>query len=112
MHGQNKGLGRVLIPPPSLSLTNSNGTNLTVPQVWVSGSEFQSSGLGLPFSLAPAGAQLPECVPKVNPPMHFFDWEVNRKSYEYFRCDPKSEQQVRNRHWQAVNRKQCHHPNR
>jgi len=36
-----------------LSFTNSNGTNLTISQVWVSGSEFQLSGLGLPFSLAP-----------------------------------------------------------
>src|SRR5438105_14376836 len=35
------------------TLTNSNGTNLTISQVWVSGSEFQLSGLGLPFSLAP-----------------------------------------------------------
>src|SRR6266571_2625464 len=35
------------------TLTNSNGANLTISQVWVSGSEFQLSGLGLPFSLAP-----------------------------------------------------------
>src|SRR5437667_6499506 len=35
------------------TLTNSNGTNLTISQVWVSGIEFQLSGLGLPFSLAP-----------------------------------------------------------
>src|SRR5207253_5001670 len=33
-------------PIPSLSFTNSNGTNLTISQVWVSGSEFQLSGLG------------------------------------------------------------------
>src|SRR5207253_7708991 len=37
----------------SATLTNSNGANLTISQVWVSGSEFQLSGLGLPFSLAP-----------------------------------------------------------
>ena len=37
----------------SATLTNSNGTNLTISQVWVSGSEFQLSGLGLPLSLAP-----------------------------------------------------------
>src|SRR5437879_1355929 len=36
-----------------LSFTNSNGTNLTISQVWVSGSEFQLSGLGLPLILAP-----------------------------------------------------------
>src|SRR3989442_1159230 len=35
------------------TLTNSNGTNLTISQVWLSGSEVQFSGLGLPFSLAP-----------------------------------------------------------
>jgi len=35
------------------TLTNSNGANLTISQVWVSGSEFQLSGLGLPLSLAP-----------------------------------------------------------
>src|SRR5207249_8958934 len=37
----------------SATLTNSNGANLTISQVWVSGSEFQLSGLGLPLSLAP-----------------------------------------------------------
>ena len=37
----------------SETLTNSNNTSLSISQVWTSGSEFQLSGLGLPFSLAP-----------------------------------------------------------
>jgi len=50
------GFGDVLVgnsEAQSGTLTNSNGANLTISQVWVSGSEFQLSGLGLPFSLAP-----------------------------------------------------------
>jgi len=50
------GFGEILVgnsQTQSGTLTNSNGTNLTISQVWVSGSEFQLSGLGLPFSLAP-----------------------------------------------------------
>jgi len=50
------GFGDVLVgnsETQSGTLTNSNGTNLTISQVWVSGSEFQLSGLGLPLSLAP-----------------------------------------------------------
>ena len=35
------------------TLTNSNGTNPTILQVWVSGSEFQLSGLSLPLTLTP-----------------------------------------------------------
>ena len=43
------------LTPSHALVHNSNGTNLTISQVWVSGSEFQLSGLGLglPFSLAP-----------------------------------------------------------
>jgi len=50
------GFGDVLVgnsEAKSGTLTNSNGANLTISQVWVSGSEFQLSGLSLPFSLAP-----------------------------------------------------------
>ena len=50
------GFGEILVgnsQTQSGTLTNSNGTNLTISQVWVSGSEFQLSGLGLPLSLAP-----------------------------------------------------------
>jgi len=50
------GFGDVLVgnsQTQSGTLTNSNGANLTISQVWVSGSEFQLSGLGLPLSLAP-----------------------------------------------------------
>ena len=50
------GFGEILVgnsETQSGTLTNSNGTNLTISQVWVSGSEFQLSGLGLPLSLAP-----------------------------------------------------------
>ena len=50
------GFGDVLVgnsETQSGTLTNSNGANLTISQVWVSGSEFQLSGLSLPFSLAP-----------------------------------------------------------
>jgi Abnormal spindle-like microcephaly-assoc'd, ASPM-SPD-2-Hydin len=34
------------------TLTNSNGTSVTISQAWVSGSEFQVTGLSLPFTLA------------------------------------------------------------
>jgi len=50
------GFGDVLVgnsQTQSGTLTNSNGTDLIISQVWVSGSEFQLSSLGLPFSLAP-----------------------------------------------------------
>src|SRR5437016_3949362 len=50
------GFGDVLVgnsEAQSGALTNCNGANLTISQVSVSGSEFQLSGLGLPFSLAP-----------------------------------------------------------
>jgi len=44
--------------------------------------------------------------PEVNAPTHLFNRdEVNRKSDEYPRRDPESEQLVRNHHRQAVNRK-------
>jgi len=46
------GFGEILVgnsQTQSGTLTNSNGTNLTISQVWVSGSEFQLSGLGLPL---------------------------------------------------------------
>src|SRR5207245_6256306 len=50
------GFGEILVgnsQTQSGTLTNSNGTDLIISQVWVSGSEFQLSGLGLPLSLAP-----------------------------------------------------------
>jgi hypothetical protein len=50
------GFGEVLVgnsQTQSGTLTNSNGTDLIISQVWVSGSGFQLSGLGLPLSLAP-----------------------------------------------------------
>ena len=50
------GFGDVLVgdsQPQSGTLTNSNGTNLTISQVWVSGSEFQLNGLSLPLTLTP-----------------------------------------------------------
>jgi hypothetical protein len=37
----------------SATLTNSNGTNVTLVQVWLSGTDFQLSGLSLPLTLAP-----------------------------------------------------------
>jgi hypothetical protein len=37
----------------SATVTNSNGTNVTIVQVWLSGSDFQLSGLSLPLTLAP-----------------------------------------------------------
>ena len=50
------GFGDVLVgnsETQSGTLTNSNGTNLTILQVWVSGSEFHLSGLSLPLTLTP-----------------------------------------------------------
>ncbi len=37
--------------------------------------------------------------------------EVNRKSDEYPRRDPKPEEEVRNHHWETVNRKKSCYPN-
>ena len=50
------GFGEILVgnsQTQSGTVTNSNGTNLTISQVWVSGSEFQLSGLSLPVTLTP-----------------------------------------------------------
>src|SRR5947208_14608285 len=49
------GFGEILVgnsQTQSGTLTNSNGTNLTILQVWVGGGEFQLTGLSLPVSLA------------------------------------------------------------